>query len=132
MPGLMRWPARIRPGRVVNEPVTTLDLFPTLVTLTGATLPPKPMDGIDISRLVTGEVERIGGAGIDGGREIVFFGAEGAAGLRSGKWKYLRPGLWSGTTTLFDLDADPAEKQDLSRVRPDLVKQLEARLKELT
>ena len=89
------------------------------------------MDGMDISRLVTGEVERIGGRGIDGGREIVFSGAEGAAGLRSGRWKYLRPGLWSGGVTLFDLVADPREQVDLSRSRPDLVTQLEARLQEL-
>ena len=51
--------------------------------------------------------------------------------MRSGKWKYLRPALWSGGVTLFDLDADPGEKQDLSRSRPDLVTQLEARLQEL-
>ena len=31
----------------------------------------------------------------------------------------------------FDLAADPAENQDLSRARPDLVRQLEARLQEL-
>ena len=77
------------------------------------------------------EVEKIGGSGIDGGREIAFFGQSGAAGLRSGRWKYLRPGLWSGTTTLFDLEADPGEKKDLSRDRPDLVRQLEDRLQEL-
>ena len=131
VPALMRWPARIHPGRVVTEPVSSLDLFPTLVTLTRATLPPRPMDGRDISRLVTGEVDRIGGLGIDGGRELVYFGQDGPAGLRSGRWKYLRPGLWSGTTTLFDIEADPTEKMDLSRARPDLVKQLEARLQDL-
>ena len=131
VPAIMRWPARIPPGRVVNEPTSSLDLFPTIVALTGSTLPAKPYDGRDISKLLTGQVDRIGGQGIDGGREIVFFGATGPAGLRSGKWKYLRPGIWSGVTTLFDLEADPTEKMDLSRARPDLVKQLEARLVEL-
>ena len=131
VPLIARWPARIPAGRVVHEPASSLDLFPTIVALTGATLPPKPYDGKDISRLLTGQAERIGGQGIDGGREIVFFGPTGPAGLRSGKWKYLRAGLWSGTTTLFDLDADPGEKLDMSRARPDLVKQLEGRLLEL-
>ncbi len=131
VPAIMRWPARIRPGRVVDEVVSSLDLFPSLVTLTGATLPPRPMDGQDVSRLLTGDVDRIPGRGIDGGRELVFSGPAGAAGLRSGKWKYLRPGTWSGSTTLFDLSADPGEKHDLSRERPDLVKQLDARLQEL-
>jgi len=94
-------------------------------------MPPKPSDGQDISRLLTGQADRIGGQGIDGGREIVFFGQTGPAGLRSGRWKYLRPGLWSGSATLFDLTTDPAEHVDLSRARPELVKQLDARMLEL-
>jgi arylsulfatase A len=129
VPGIARWPARIRAGRVIAEPVSTLDLFPTLVALTGATLPPLRLDGQDVSRLLTGEVDRIGGAGIDGGREIVFWQQGGQpGGLRSGKWKYLRPGLWNASRTLFDLEADPGEKNDLSRERPELMQQLEQRL----
>ena len=131
VPLIARWPARIPAGRVVHEPASSLDLFPTIVALAGATLPAKHYDGQDISRLLTGQAERIGGQGIDGGREIVFFGPTGPAGLRSGKWKYLRAGLWSGSATLFDLEADPGEKLDMSRARPDLVKQLEGRLLEL-
>lgn len=131
VPAIMRWPARIRPGRVVTEPASSLDLFPTLVALTGATRPARHYDGQDISRLVTGEVEQIGARGIDGGREIVFFAHDGAAGLRSGKWKYLRPGIWSGGVSLFDLEADPGERQNLRSSRPDLVEQLEVRLQEL-
>jgi arylsulfatase len=131
VPAIMRWPARVPAGRVVDELVSSLDLFPTLVTLSGAALPPRRMDGQDISRLVTGEVSRIPGHGIDGGREIVFSGQDGVAGIRSGRWKYLRPGIWSGSATLVDLVADPGETHDLSRVRPELVRQLEARVQEL-
>jgi arylsulfatase A-like enzyme len=118
---------------VVTEPVSTVDLLPTLATLTGAGLPPRLLDGVDISRLLTGDVDRIGGAGIDGGREIVFWQQSGRpGGLRSGKWKYLRPGLWSGSPTLFDLESDPGEQRDLSLERPDLRLKLEQRLNELT
>ena len=117
---------------MVGEPASTLDLFPTLVALAGAELPARHYDGRDISRLLTGEVDRVGGQGIDGGREIVFWQQGGQpGGLRSGRWKYLRPGLWSGTPTLFDLEADPGERHDLSRDRPDLARQLDERLKEL-
>jgi arylsulfatase A-like enzyme len=132
VPAIMRWPAGIPPGRVVAEPASTLDLFPTLVALTGATLPARHYDGQDVSRLITGEVDRIGGQGIDGGREIVFWQESARPGaLRSGKWKYLRPGLWNTSPTLFDLEADPGERNDLSQARADLVKQLEARLQEI-
>jgi len=132
VPALMRWPGYIKPGRVVNEVVSALDLFPSLVTITGAQLPARPMDGQDVSRLITGEVERIGGQGEDGGREVIFSASNGYVGLRSGKWKYLRPGIWSSQTTLFDLEADPGEKVNLTRVRPDLAERLEARLDWLT
>jgi arylsulfatase A-like enzyme len=128
VPALMRWPARIRPGRVVAEPVSTLDLLPTLVALAGASLPRLPLDGQDVSRLLTGQVERIGGRGIDGGRELVFFGPEGAAAIRSGRFKYMRPGFWNTQPSLYDLDADPGERNDLRASRPDLVKQLDARI----
>lgn len=133
VPGIARWPARIRPGRVASEPVSTVDLLPTLATLTGAKLPPRPLDGVDVSKLLTGEVDRIGGVGIDGGREVVFWQQSGRpGGLRSGRWKYLRPGLWSGSPTLFDLESDPGEQRDLSLERPDLRRSLELRLSELT
>jgi hypothetical protein len=89
------------------------------------------MDGEDISGLVTGAVDRIPGRGIEGGREVVFSGQYGVAGMRSGRWKYLRKGIWSDSPTLIDLAADPGEQQDLSRARPELVRQLEARVQEL-
>jgi arylsulfatase A len=132
VPAIMRWPARIKPGRVVTEPVSTLDLFPTIVALTGATLPPRHYDGQDVSRLVTGEVDHIGGSGIDGGREIVFWQDAGRPGaLRSGRWKYLRPGLWNTSPTLFDLQTDPGETVDLSKTHPDVAARLEQRLQEI-
>jgi arylsulfatase A-like enzyme len=132
VPGIMRWPARIRPGRVVDEPVSNLDLFPTIVALTGAKLPERHYDGQDVSRLVTGEVERMPGRGIDGGREIVFWQEGGRPGaLRSGRYKYLRPGWWNVSPSLYDLSIDPREQNDLSQTRKDLVKQLETRLQEI-
>lgn len=32
-------------GRIVNVPVSQLDIFPTVAVLTGTPLPPKPLDG---------------------------------------------------------------------------------------
>jgi arylsulfatase A len=132
VPGIVWWPPRVRAGRVVDEPASTLDLFPTFVKLAGATLPNRRYDGQDISGLLTGQVEKIGGAGIDGGREIMFWQHDGLpGGLRSGKWKYLRPGFWNYAPTLFDLSVDPGERTDLSGVHPELVRQLDQRIDEL-
>jgi arylsulfatase A-like enzyme len=132
VPAIFRWPARIRAGRVVTELVSSVDLFPTIVALAGARLPSRQYDGQDVSRLITGEVERIGGRGMDGAREIVFWQESGkVGGLRSGRWKYLRPGFWNTSPTLFDLETDPGERTDLSKARPEMASQLETRLQDI-
>jgi arylsulfatase A len=132
VPGILRWPARVAGGRVVADPVSTMDIFPTLVTLAGGTLPAdRKYDGMDISRLLTGEVSRLTGPGLDGGREIVFWYQRSPAAIRSGRWKYLRGGFWNPAAALYDLEADPGEANDLRRTRPELAEQLERRIGEL-
>jgi arylsulfatase A len=131
VPALARWPARMPAGRVISETASTLDLFPTFVALSGATLPSRVYDGADISRLLTGEATRIPGRGVDGGREMLFWDQDGAAGLRSGRWKYLRGGVWGTDPALYDIEADPGEAKDLSRERPELMLQLRRRLEDV-
>ena len=132
VPGIARWPARIRGGRVVSDPVSTMDLFPTLVALAGGAVPPeRKYDGMDISQLLTGEIDRLTGPGVEGGREIVFWYQRGPVAIRSGKWKWLRAGFWNPTDALYDLEADPGETRDLRTARPDLARQLDERINQL-
>ncbi len=132
VPGIARWPARIPAGRSVAEPVSTMDLFPTLLALAGGTLPTdRKYDGMDVSKLLTGEISRLSGPGIDGGREIVFWYERNPVAIRSGKWKWLRAGFWNPVPALYDLEADPGEANDLGKTRPDLAQQLNARIDQL-
>jgi arylsulfatase A len=132
VPGIAWWPARIHGGRVVGEPVSTMDLFPTLVTLARGVVPgDRKYDGMDVSRLLTGEISKLSGPGIDGGREIVFWYQRDPVAIRSGKWKWLRAGFWNPLPALYDLDADPGEANDLSKTRPDIAQQLDARIDQL-
>jgi arylsulfatase A-like enzyme len=48
-------------------------------------------------------------------------------GIREGRNKYIVD-LWSGEGELYDLDADPREARDLSKVSPELAKQLGRKL----
>jgi arylsulfatase A len=131
VPALMRWPGRIPAGLVVSDLTSTLDLFPTLVALARAPLPERRYDGRDIRGLVTGEVDRLPGDGFDGRRELLFWYGREARGLRSGRWKYLRPGPWSHIQTLYDLETDPGEKYDLSFENPEMAEELDLRIDEL-
>uniref|UniRef100_H3DGA5 Arylsulfatase H n=1 Tax=Tetraodon nigroviridis TaxID=99883 RepID=H3DGA5_TETNG len=59
VPGIFRWPGRLAPGRVVDEPTSLMDLYPTLKTLAGDTQPDsRHLDGHDLMPLLEGKVER--------------------------------------------------------------------------
>jgi arylsulfatase len=133
VPFIAWWPGRIPAGRVTSEPATTLDLFPTIVNFAGATMPARQYDGASIAALLAGETPRIGGAGIDGGRELLFWeGTSQAAAIRSGRWKYIRgPTSAASSGSLFDLVDDPGEQRNLIRGRPDLGTLLLRRMNEL-
>lgn len=52
-PCLIKFPTKIKPGRVIDMPMMTIDILPTLAELTGATLPDSKIDGMSIWNLWT-------------------------------------------------------------------------------
>jgi len=132
MPASARWPGHISPGLTLVETASTLDLFPTFVALARGTMPRKSYPGEDITSLLTGAKDRLGGEGIEGGREAICWYKGEATTLRSGRWKYHRPNDKNAERTLLhDLEADPGELYDLSQSEPEVLLQLERRLQQL-
>jgi len=133
VPAIAWWPGRYPAGRTVSEPVISLDVFPTLVAMArGQLSPARTHDGVDLTPLLSGEVTRLSGPGIDGSREMLGYYFEHAVSLRSGRWKLIRPGYWDLVDTLYDLQDDPSETTDLYPTRPDLAADLSPRLAFLT
>ena len=54
VPGIMRWPDRIKRDTVSKEIVTAMDLLPTIAAITGAALPKWPIDGRSILPILEG------------------------------------------------------------------------------
>ena len=53
VPWIFRWPGRIRSGTVCEEPIISVDLFPTLLALAEATAPKhQPLDGVNLLPLL--------------------------------------------------------------------------------
>ncbi len=125
---LWRWPGTLRPGRV--EALTAhLDVFPTLAELAGAKVPEAVAAGLDGFSLVP--LLRDPGAAWHDDRMLVTHAGRwnrGAAPVKFGtcsvrwkQWLYF-PGPRRGA--LYDLKADPGERNDVARAQPDVVAKL--------
>ena len=121
VPGMVSWPGTLSPS-VTAEPVSTLDLFPTLARWAGAhPSNPEKLDGRDLTPfLLDGIVPE----------EFDFFYLVGETlqGIRRGPWKLRAENLdWQGLG-LFHLDSDPAERYDRSDEFPEIVADLKSRM----
>jgi arylsulfatase A-like enzyme len=65
VPFMIRWPGRIPAGRVSDAIVHCVDLFPTLASLVGASVPTdRPIDGVDQASLFVGKADASSREGI--------------------------------------------------------------------
>ena len=60
VPGIVRWPGRITAGQVIDEPVSLMDVLPTLATLLHVPLDSvvttgHVVDGVSLVPLLTGQ-----------------------------------------------------------------------------
>jgi arylsulfatase A len=56
VPGIIRWPRRIKAGHISNEPISSVDFLPTFCELSGAELPTEhPLDGVSIMPVFEGK-----------------------------------------------------------------------------
>lgn len=116
VPFIARWPERIAPGGVVDEFVTSIDLFPTLCAAAGVPLPEGVVyDGFDMLPVMQGKAASP--------RQEMFWQRRGDKAARVGNWKWVDSEAGAG---LFDLASDIGEKTDLSEKRPEVLKRLKA------
>jgi len=122
VPFFVQWKSHLPAGRVVNDPVCTLDLLPTLLAVSGITAPAEQkMDGLNLLPWLEGKAEFPI-------REPLFWKMYGNNfAIREGDMKYVRVGDESG---LFNVRTDPGETTDLGAKRPIITRQLEAKWKQ--
>ena len=98
------------PAGVDLEPVSLVDLAPTLAALTGATMPAQ--DGVDLTPAL------MAATGIDaGGDRALVAHEQDQWAVIAWPWKLLvRPA--DNVTELYKLDDDPGERRDLSAAEP--------------
>jgi arylsulfatase A-like enzyme len=121
----INWPGHIPAGVRVNELIHTVDWYPTLARLAGAsTARCQPLDGLDAWETVS--------AGKPSPRtEIVYNIEPFRAGIRQGDWKLVWRTTVPQKVELFNIAQDPFEKSNLAAQHPDRVAALQQRVNEL-
>lgn len=133
-PAVISWPGKLKPGTTVKEPLHIADLYPTLLKLAGADMEQeKKLDGRDAWPTIA--------LGKPSPHEVILHNVTAWSGaLRMGKWKLLQNGGRFANDTqppsddqweLFDIVADPGEKNNLFAENPEVVADLRARLEAL-
>jgi arylsulfatase A-like enzyme len=118
VPCIMRWPGKIPAGRVTDEPVTIMDLLPTLVARAGGTLPAdRVIDGRDIWPLMSGSDNAK--SPHDG---IFYLRGRSVNGVRAGDWKYLTVSARE-MTEAAELELSEAEKKPPRGQRKALIEE---------
>ena len=127
LPCIIKWPKKIKPGVISDAIFATIDFMPTFSNVCGFDLPKDiHIDGIDQTELLTGKRKT--------GRDFFYFDK---AGVRKGKWKYIKPNAHfygyavednrKKNDELYNLEIDIGETNNLAKKFPEKV----AELKEL-
>jgi arylsulfatase len=121
VPAMIRWPGRVPAGRVSDEIVHAIDLFPTLAAAVGADIVPRDraIDGVDQLPFLTGQTAR-------SSRDTVLIFTNGthpyAVKWRDWKLHYVfrpeRRTTVEPRLRLFNLRSDPREESDVKDAHP--------------
>lgn len=121
VPGIMYWPNEISANQINRELVTALDIFPTLVDVSGATMPADlRIDGTSLLPLLKGQ---------EASPRHTFFYAnlKTIEAVRQDEWK-LRYTKKAGTE-LYNLQEDPGERYNRAEEFPEKVESLSQAIK---
>ena len=117
VPAIAWWPGRIEPGRVCDDTAISLDVMPTLLAMTGATLPAgHKLDGTSLLLTLTG--------GKPLGERTLFWAHGQGRAVRRGPWKLVVAKGARGKARLFHLGRDLGEQRDSATQEPERVEAL--------
>jgi arylsulfatase A-like enzyme len=135
VPYLFCWPGRISPGTSCDQPITSVDLYPTLLEVAGARPPADHiLDGVGCLGLLTSG----GKSRLD--REAIYWHFPGYLGAGKGQWRTLPVGVVragdfklmeffeDGRLELYNLREDLGETRNLAESMPEKAAKLQAML----
>ncbi|MHC1763696.1 MAG: sulfatase [Verrucomicrobiia bacterium] len=126
VPLIVCWPGKIRPGRTEDTPVSSVDLFPTILAMAGVRLP-QPVDGESLLAVLKNSEPLQ--------RSALFWhyphysnqGGQPSGAIREGDFKLI-DFFEDGRLELFNLKEDPGEKRNLAADLPQKAEALRTKL----
>jgi len=135
VPYIFRWPGKIPEGAVCEQPITGVDLYPTLLEVAGAKCPANyPLDGVSYLKVLTS------GGKANLNRDAIYWHFPGYLGAGKNTWRTLpvgaiRSGDWKlmeffedGRLELYNLRDDLGEKNNLAAKFPEKTKEMREKL----
>jgi arylsulfatase A-like enzyme len=135
VPYIFRWTGKVPAAVVCDEPINSVDLYPTLLELAGASAPADyPLDGTSyLLALTSGGKERLA-------REAIYWHFPGYLGAGQGKWRTTPVGAVRAgdyklmeffedeRLELYNLREDLGERKNLAQQMPDKARELQSQL----
>ena len=122
MPAILHWPARVPAGQVIDEPVASMDVFPTILAAAGGDLDEFELDGHDILPVLVEDAPSP--------HETIFWEMNKQTAVRQGDWKLVLHGQLvegapeSDDIHLANLAQDMGERTNLAEDLPEKTAEL--------
>ncbi len=123
VPMIAYWPETIQPGQTSKHISAFWDILPTACNIAGINAP-KDIDGISFLPELLGNEQ-----GVHEHLYWEFHEQGGKQALRKGQWKLVILDIFDDSKTkleLYNLNDDPAEKNDLSQNHPEIIAEMKA------
>ena len=145
VPMIACWPGKIKPGAVSDELVCLTDIMATCAAIAGLDLPENAAeDSYNMLPVLRSDDAAGPHAGKPIRKTVVHHSSNGVFSIRQGRWKLVVDSKGSGgwppprggrpqpgtPGQLYDIHADPAERDNLWQQRSDIVARLGALLKQ--
>ncbi|MEM7453314.1 MAG: sulfatase [Planctomycetota bacterium] len=121
VPAIIRWPGNVDAAQVSSGLVGMPDIYRTVLSVAGATLPDHPLDGYDLTPFLKGESS-------SSPREEYFYFRGPLHAVRVGEWKLRTAG---DEIELFHMESDPFERYNRAEDHPEIVERLYATMREM-